>query len=168
MIVNRLTDEELAKIFTHMVYRDTAVEDYHSKTVRMGEALYAAVLRIVSSNLRKIVRNHRLLVSMKQEELGAGLDAMYPTRAMEFLKYAQTLSYYCSFKAGSHWDAPVFLQIEPLKDWAAFLLDGAFREGCAEHWLFDDKAMCRINKDVCNRIYTLIRLGLLPPPARHR
>ena len=109
MIVDRLTDEELAKIFVHMIYRDTAVEDYHSRAVCMDEALYAEVLGIVRSNLRKIARNHNLLVAIKKEDLESTLHAMYPTRALEFAKYATALSYYASFKAGSFWDEPVLL-----------------------------------------------------------
>ncbi len=152
MIVDRLTDEKLAKIFVHMIYRDTAVEDYHSKTVRMDEALYADVLRIVKSNLRKIARNHNLLASVKKEEIKRLLHTMYPTRALEFAKYADTISYYVSFRAGSFWDDPILLQTEPPRDKAAYLLGGAFLDGCNAHWLFDDEAMCRINKDICNRV----------------
>ena len=168
MIVDRLTDEELAKIFVHMIYRDTEVEDYHSETVRMDEALYADVLRIVKSNLRKIARNHDLLASVKEEEVKRLLRTMYPTRALEFAKYADTLSYYTSFKVGFYWDEPILLQTEPPKDKAAYLLGGAFLEGCNAHWLFDDDAMCRINKDICNRVYTLICSGLLPSPSKRR
>ncbi len=167
MIVNGLSDEELAKIFAHYVYRDTDVEDYHSKAVLMDDTLFASVYRIVSSNLLKIARNHNLLISVKLEELDSTLESMYPTRAMEFLKYAQMFSNYCSFKPGLNWNAPVFMERKPSKDKAKFLLEGAFREGCTLHWIFNDEAMCRINKDVYNRTYTLVLLGLLPPPRRH-
>ena len=168
MIVNSLSDEELAKIFAHFIYRDTEVEYFHSKTVRMDETLYKAIFRIVSSNLKKIARNHRLLAAIKEEELSSVLAAMYPTRAIEFVKYAKVFFDYCSFKAWMDWNTPVLLQTDIQKDKAAYILGGAFREGCTLHWPFDDVAMCRINKDVCNRTYTLIHAGLLPPPPHRR
>lgn len=166
MFVNDLSDEELAKIFAHYIYR-TAVEDFHSRrSARMDEAFYATVLHTVSSNLRKVARNHRLLAATKEEELERVLTAMYAARAIEFFKYAEVFSYLCKYKVGSNWDDPVLLQTDPPKDKAAYLLDGEFREGCTRHWELDNAAMCSINKDVCNRIYTLMRKGLLPPPPR--
>ncbi len=166
MIVDRLSKEELAKIFAHFLYRNTAVEDYHRENVCMDEKLYAAVLRIVTSNLRKVARNHNLLLSVKEEELASVVNAMYPTRAMEFLHYAQEFAFYCTYKPGFGWDPPVLLQTQPPKDKAVYLLGGEFLRGCTRRWDFDDSAMCRINKDIYNRIYTLVCMGLLPAPAK--
>lgn len=162
MFVNHLSEEELAKVFAHFIYRDDSiVEYYHCKNVIMDQEVYAAVLGAVLSNLRRIARNHKVLILTEGEAISA-VKKMYPTRAMEFFKYEKTFASYSTHLPGSNWDAPVFLEMQPPKDKATYILDGAFREGCVLHWHFDDKAMCRINKDVYNRIYTLVRLHLLP------
>lgn len=94
MFVNHLSEEELAKVFAHFIYRDDSiVEYYHCKNVIMDQEVYAAVLGAILSNLRRIARNHKVLILTEGEAISA-VKKMYPTRAMEFFKYEKTFASY--------------------------------------------------------------------------
>ncbi len=162
MIVNDLPEERLANILTQYVYRTPEVEAFHRKKAVMDEALYAKVFRVVSSNLRKIARNHGRLVSTELKDLPSVVEEMSPARRTEFLRYMQAIAFYCLIQPQTEERAPALLVAEQPKENAAFLLGGAFRDGCDRGLPLDDEAMDRIEKDILDRMYTLLRLGLLP------
>lgn len=167
MYVDNLSEEDLAKVFTDFVFCNTPVADYYGETATMDDVFYATMLDVVAVNLRRIARNHKLL-AQPEAEVDAAVEAMYPSRAMEFMRYATAFADYEARLPGADWAAPTCITVEPPKDRAAFLLDGAFREGCERQWRLDDETMRRIEQDVYDRTFTLLRLGLLPRPSHVR
>ncbi len=119
MFVDHFSKEELAKIFAHYIYRDDSiVENYHCQNVAMDKEVYATVLGVVLSNLRRIARNHKVLV-LAEDEVISAVRRMYPSRAMEFMKYERAFASYSTFLPGRDWDAPVLLETQPPKNRAA-------------------------------------------------
>ena len=67
----------------------------------------------------------------------------------------------CCFVEYEHWDLPIEVSDEFDGDIAEFLLDGTFRKACQEGWILGDESMNKINHDVNNRMYTLIKRGVI-------
>ena len=78
------------------------------------------------------------------------------------------------------WDYPDYLDI-PLptlsktkrskRDFekiAEFALGGALHTACSDQWELSDPEMKIINKDVYNRIYTMVQKGLIPMPCQDK
>ena len=126
--------------------------------------MYSVAYDVVTANLRRISRNHKLLVK-PEAEVDAAVEAMYPSRAMEFMRYAADFSRYGDVLPGLDWGAPARFDVEAPKDRAAFMLDGVFREGCEKQWRLEEPLTSRIDRDVYSRVYALIRMGLLPSSA---
>ena len=59
------------------------------------------------------------------------------------------------------WDLPIEVSDEFDGDIAGFLLDGTFRKACHEGWILGDESMNKINHDVYNRMYSLIKRGVI-------
>ena len=58
-------------------------------------------------------------------------------------------------------DWPMEISDEYNGDIAGFLLAGTFRKACQEGWILGDESMNKINHDVNNRMYTLIKSGVI-------
>ena len=93
MYVDNLSEEDLAKVFTDFVFCNTQVADYYGETATMDDVFYATMLDVVTANLRRIARNHKLL-ARPEAEVDAAVEAMYPSRAMEFMRYAAAFADY--------------------------------------------------------------------------
>ena len=61
----------------------------------------------------------------------------------------------------NNWDWPIEVSDEFDGDIAVFLLNGSFRKACQEGWVLNDDSMNKINHDVNNRMYTLIKRGVI-------
>ena len=66
-----------------------------------------------------------------------------------------------SFLSYKTWDCPNEVTDEFVGDITGFLLKGTFRKACQEGWLLNDDSMNKINHDVNNRMYTLIKRGFI-------
>ena len=121
MYVDNLSEEDLAKVFTDFVFCNTQVADYYGETATMDDVFYATMLDVVTVNLRRIARNHKLL-AQPEAEVDAAVEAMYPSRAMEFMRYATAFSDYEARLPGADWAAPTCITVEPPKARAALLI----------------------------------------------
>lgn len=54
------------------------------------------------------------------------------------------------------WDIAQEIEMVDYKNLADFILGGAFKQACMEHAHLNDETMCYINKDINNRMYTLL------------
>lgn len=152
-------DRELALCYAHMIYRNTEVEDYHSQGVVMGDDFYSIVYRIVSKQIRRIKRNQKIAIKINTLDACAEmLQSMYYPRAKELHKYILDVYYTIKFQFGSAWDPAKTLETEYPKDAAEYILSGRFKECCERHQVLDDKTMAYINRDVHDRIYTLVSM----------
>lgn len=158
---NSILLKDQAFYFSKLIYRDTEIETYHRSGVALGTELYDGMLKIVDKNVRKVLRCHHILLAVQTEEdIDAQLRQMSSSKRNEFRSYAMAFNYLSKCKC--NWDPPerIELQLNP-KNLAKFILDGHFKECCEKHCVLTDPVMCYINKDIYNRIYTLMCENLL-------
>lgn len=158
MFSERMTAEELSLICVHYAYRNTSLENYHCKSVIMDETLYKTMHRIVARNLNYIKQFLALDLNIHDEnDLKEAAYSFRPSIGKHFFRFFGEFIY----KSGSDWEKPKELDIPVTKNLATFILGGKFVECCKIGAQLDDTTMCIINKDVHNRIYTLLRQGIL-------
>lgn len=157
MILENLTDREKALIYTHIIYRDTDLEDYHAKSKRMDTDFYDVIYKVVSKNVRKIKRNQNTLAKIANlEEFQKVVETMYAARSVELTHFAMEIYEYSVALPGVGWDDAVLFESDKQNGISEYILAGHFMECCQNNAVLDDKTMKYINKDVHNRIYTLI------------
>lgn len=154
-----ISNRKLALCYTHIAYRNTALEDYHSQNVIMDDDFYNIIYEIVSKQIKRIKRNQKILVQINSlEECNTLLQQMYYPRAKEFQEFALEVFRTIQFKNGSQWDPAEVLESKKPKDAAEYILSGHFKECCELHRKLDNATMKYINRDIHNRMYTLITM----------
>ena len=149
--------KSLSRAIAHLVYRNTEVEDYHSESVVMDDAFYQTVTTIVSDKLKSVTRYYNQLMSTSIDDVQRTLQGESTGIDTEFFDFVNELAF--NWACGLEWDSPVELSELPQGDLAGYILNGHFKQCCAEHRELDDETMCFINKDINNRIYTLLLNG---------
>ena len=154
--MKRLSEKQLqilSRVITHYVYRNLPViEDNHSDLITMSDEFYSDVHKNVSDKLKEIFDNYRRVESVIVNCANAIKPEMLHSHTIEI-----DILFYANF--GLDWDKEVY--IGPMtdkdkKDTAAYILNGKFKEHCNKKSKFGDSTMCDINKDINNRVYTLI------------
>lgn len=159
---NSISLENQAFYLSRYIYRDTKIETYHQENVALSMELYKEMIGIVHENIRKVQRYHNIMLALQTEkDVDTQLPRMSPAERNEFILY---VSYYNFLsKCLCNWNPPEKIEMLSLpQDLSAFILDGHFRECCNKHSVLTDPVMCYINKDVYNRIYTLMCENILP------
>ncbi len=157
------TDEQIRKVarsLTHYIYRNTALENYHSDGVKMDGGFYKKIYGIVYRKINKVKLLHGYAAEYPGKcESKADFDKLIASvpedLQLKFINYLQELVW--GFDFGTQWDKAV--AAPPIADGqgaASYVLCGRFKECCENGCELDDKTMCYINKDVHNRIYTLL------------
>lgn len=153
------SDRELALCYAHIAYRNTELEDYHSQNVIMDDDFYNIIYEIVSKQIRRIKMNHKTLVQINSfEECKATLQKMYYPRAKEFYEFVLDALYTIQGKMGSEWDPAEVIESKRPNNAAEYILSGHFKECCKQHRNLYDATMKYVNRDVHNRIYTLVTM----------
>lgn len=154
-----ISKEKLALAYTHSIYRNTELEDYHSGKVEMNMALYGIIRKIVKEKIEYINVENRKLAKFKSLEALNKHIKEHPNSHT----YMYVAEIYLNSIMGLDWDSPVMSEdtIINNNNLADYILKGNFLEYCEKHMRLNDAAMRYINKDVYNRVYTLVRLGLL-------
>ncbi len=150
-------EKRLAKSITHYIYRNTALEDYHADGVTMSAAFYDTMYGIISEKLKTVVAETDAFLHCPPEKIQEIFARFSPENTDTFERYVIEISF--GFHYGTSWDEPVYLTEKPQGDLTAYVLGGQFRAHCEAGACLDDAAMCRINKDVYNRVYTLLSDG---------
>lgn len=154
----------MALSLTHYVYRNTAIEDYHSEGVTMDMEFYKKIYNIVYRKIKKVKQFHKYIRNYSGTQLKTldDLDAILKTVPEEyhlsFINYLQDILF--GFKMGVDWEpANKIDTILQGKSEATFILSGKFIECCQNGCILDGKTMYHINKDIHNRIYSLLLNG---------
>lgn len=159
MIINEITTQNMSVALVHYIYRDTVIEDYHSECAIMDEELYEIIYKVVRKNLSRAKRFYPVLREIEGVEdiVETIRSNFYYPLAKEFPCFAAGL---IPFQFTNYdWDEAKEIECKNFKNPADFVLGGVFEEYCRNHVVLDDKAMCEINKDINNRIYTLLYNG---------
>lgn len=156
MIINEISNEMLAICYTHLAYRNTDLEHFHSKGDKLGKRLYNRMYKIVNFNLDRIKKYKQKLIDIKSIEEMKDFIKNADSSHKESVDFIADIAFNLQMRYG--WDNPVEVQIEQeITDVAEFVLAGKFMECCEKQLVLSDDTMCNINKDVCNRIFTLLQ-----------
>ena len=119
--------------------------------------LYDVVFRIVDENVKKVIRYHPIMFIALQQPNSSNveLQTLSISEQKEFRYYVS--SFYTLSRYTCDWDPPIKLELagKP-ENLAQFILDGHFMECCKKRCVLSDATMCYLNKDIYNRIYTLL------------
>ena len=151
----------IAKSIVHYAYRNTKLEDYHAACVKMDKNFYRIIYSIVSKKLNNVRIFQRYLDEFPCELINekTEFDELMKTvpedLQLRFIRYCQNIMYGLAF--GINWDSAHRLEgIAEGQSYANYVLGGKFYECCNSGCVLDDETMCIINKDMYNRIYTLL------------
>ena len=160
------TEEEKRKLalsITLYAYRNTKLEDYHSENVRMNAEFYKKIYGIVSSKLKNVKLLHKYVENYSgklesKDDLNTFLNTVPEELHFKFLRYMPDIIW--GMTCGTNW-SPAELVTPPKarQSLANYVLAGEFSECCGNGEYLDDKTMCKVNKDVHNRVYTLLIKG---------
>lgn len=148
----------LAKSIAHYVYRDTKLEDFHSRSIFMNKEFYSTVYKIVYRKTQIVKKYLNYIYEIKNiYDIKALIIKYNLSKPLEFYRFAYTI--FCGLLSGSDWNDPQPLTDTPTKSIASYILNGHFKECCNNHKILDDSTMCYINQDIYNRTYTLLING---------
>lgn len=161
-MLNSVSLEKQAFYLSRIIYRDTVIEDYHHKGAVLSTEIYNAMIEVVDGNVKKVQRCHRRMLDIQTKgDIDALLRRMSAAERDEFANYCFVFNFLS--KCSCNWDPPVKLEISSTpKDLSVFILDGHFLECCKKHSVLTDPVMRYINKDIYDRIYTLMCMDILP------
>ena len=149
---NSVSLENQAFYLSRIIYRDTVIEDYHHDGAVLG----------ADGNVKKVRRCHRRMLDIQSEgDADSLLRRMSAAERDEFVSYCSCFNFLS--KCRCNWDPPEKLEISSIpNNLSVFILDGHFSECCKKHSVLTDPVMRYINKDIYNRVYTLMRMDILP------
>ncbi len=157
---------EMAYVITRYAYRDTALEDFHSISIKMDMSFYKKIYNIVYAKLKKVsllfkyIENYQADELKNKEDYEKLLDTIPEELKFKFMRFLsevyELLQQYFEFG----WAPAKIVDCDfNGKSLAKYVLSGRFIECCKNGSILDDKTMCYINKDIHNRIYTLLING---------
>ena len=148
--------------FAHCLYRNLdEVEELHTSDDRMSIEFYDTVYKDATIKLDEIMD---AMDRFNKHPEATKLFFMRDEEIME--KFPDMYEFVCSWSFGKNWDDPVELDDVSIEDRntidkIGYILSGAFRKNCEIRAFLDDDIMKEINKDVYNRIYTLMQKWIL-------
>lgn len=151
----------MALSITHYAYRNTRLEDFHAECVRMDQNFYRIIYNTVRAKLKNVKELQRYIDSFpdadlrNKDTLDELLNSVPEELRLRFIRYLQEITFGLLF--GADWDAAIEIEkIRANQSGANYVLAGKFRECCQKGCILNDATMRVINKDVHNRIYTLL------------
>lgn len=156
----------MARSITHYVYRNTVLEDYHSKCVKMNMKFYKKMYKVIYTKLEQVKKFYSYIYNSPQKfpdikdmrNCLAIIDNVPERNKLEAIEYCEAI--WWNMYYGSNWEVAERLDINSnMECEAAYILEGHFIECCKKGEYLNDKIMCYINKDIHNRVYTLLLGG---------
>lgn len=148
--MNKISDEAIAIILTYFIYRsEDYIEDSHTGSIVMNEEFYNNVYKIVKDNINMLINNKNVVkdyFSLKPNNI----DMQKYKELIMKLNFSSYMVY--------NWNDPVIVKEEVDNDYAYFILNGAFKNNVKKKSVFNDTVMKEINIDICNRIYTILKV----------
>lgn len=157
---------KMAYAITRYAYRNTALEDYHSKSIMMDMSFYKRIYKIVYAKLKKVgllnkyIQEYQGDMLENKENYEILLNTVPEELKFKFMRYLGEIVGLVLEYHETDWDSAKILDnTVNSKSAATYVLSGHFLECCKNGAILDDKTMCYINRDVYNRIYTLLING---------
>lgn len=154
------TERQLANCYTHYIYRNTIIEKFHTERRCLNSILYKKMYRVVYNRVKKVNKYSKYLYLLDcGENMSQELDKIPEDSVMSVIRFIKDIVF--NSYMGHNWDEAEALDELPDNGIASFILSGKFKECCNNNEKLSDQTMYYINKDIHNRIYTLIINGLL-------
>lgn len=150
--------QKLAIGLTHVIYRNTAIEDMHSAGAQMDKAFYEDAYYYFKQ-MMDIADKHKDIYKMFLDENDEELLIKKLKKSETTAEEKEIIAGIYFYSLNSEWDIPALCNDEPNDDKTDYMLRGKFKEHCDKGSKLSDRVMCEINKDICNRIYTLLYKG---------
>lgn len=154
----------MALSITHYVYRNTRLENFHSECVYMDKNFYRLIYNTVRTKLKNVKEMKKYIDAFpdvdlnNKNELEKLISSVPEELHLRFIRYLQNIFFGLYF--GAEWDDAILIEkIRKNQSCANYVLAGKFSECCQKGCVLNDENMCVINKDVHNRIYTLVING---------
>lgn len=164
MFDNEQGKRKMALGISHYAYRNTVLEDYHSECIKMDMSFYKKIYRIVYTKLKNAKLLHKYIENYSEEKLESKedldrlLNNVPEDLRFKFMRYLSEVLF--GSMCGVEWDLAETLECNLNgKSLANYVLAGNFLECCKNGAILNDKTMRYINKDIHNRIYTLLING---------
>ena len=160
---NILKIKKCAVLLFEMTYKSTIVRDwyfegiYSNKNFVLFKECYTFIYNDVKNNLydyQKNIKNLFEYIRINEDrniELSDSLE-----------KFIDNISYYSALSKS--WNKPVTeieVDTNDISNMADFILGGLFKTYCDHEKELDESAQIALDKDICNRIYTLLCNGFL-------
>ena len=152
-MTEKISIELLSIGVAHAVYRNTEVEDFHAECRLMDKALYDDVYKIVSEKVNLLIKNIPILIFVHQNGLLPIED--FKDFSMAELDFLACVLF--GIQCGIEWDMPENNDLYTGGDITEYLLNGEFKKRCDSRSTFDDTVTKPINKDIVNRIYSVLK-----------
>ena len=155
----KLSVESLAIGLSHAIYRNTDfIENSHANNALMDKCFYDNAYKVLANgiaDMKKYWTGIKILCKFSENEI-AKIMFEIPIRMNKMADYIGNVAF--GIVCGSKWDKPVELKEKVTKNWAEYVLAGEFKKNCdGKNHFGNDALMAEINKDICNRIYTILR-----------
>lgn len=152
----------LAKALTHYVYRNTEIENVHAENSVMNTQIYKKIYTIVEKQLNKVIKFDKYIMCFDEQKFLQNKEEYLKTLVPEsehqnVLEYFREIFFNMQF--GTHWDLAKTDEEPTELDLTKYILSGEFKKFCDNKICLDDFAMEQINKDIHNKIYTLLIYG---------
>ena len=150
----------LAVALAQHLYRNTEIEKFHSKNIRMDYCFFIDAVDYFNQIL-SLSRKLSWIVRLVKKELLYGRQEtailMARVKSFEELDFYYGLHICCL--NGDNWKEPIEVKLNKKMSPGKYILNGEFKKKCLCESLLNDDTMCVINQDVCNRFYTLLKNG---------
>lgn len=154
--------EDLSIALSHYVFRNTEIEDFHSQSKKMDFEFYLETIAYCGQFVNRINRNKKLISIFLEENWEKRLlQIVKENKKLTNVQRNLCLNLWWYLTALPCWDKPEIISEKPSRGITKYIFNGKYFEHCANESILDDKTMCDVNHDICNRIYTLIESGWL-------
>lgn len=157
--------QAVARSIAHYAYRNTKLEDYHAQCVIINKDFHTKIHAIVNAKLKNVKLMQRYLDDFRHDNiadrtvLDESLQTVPDNLHLRFLRYSQEIVFGI-YNWGINWEKAQYIGGASIgQNLATYVLGGEFVFNCNNGSTLDDSTMCKINKDVYNRIYTLLLDG---------
>lgn len=162
MLVNEWDGRRTARNYTHYIYRNTDFENLHAEGIKMDMTTYEFMKKIMKKQINKWNRNYDIMYSITSVDNCVEKFDQSNLWKRDFISFYDEMRFLNMGNWGSNWDEAVELEKPTNNDLAEYILSGKFLECCKNGAKLTDSTMRELNRDIHNRVYTLVINELMP------
>ncbi len=162
MLVNEWDERRTAKNIAHYIYRNTDFENLHAEGITMDMTTYEFMKKIMRKQINKWKRNIEMICNITEENCRELYEPLNWWRKLDFKSFYDEMGFLHKGKWGSSWVDAVEVEPPTKKDLTEYILSGKFLEFCQSGAKLTDSTMRELNRDIHNRVYTLVVNNLIP------